>query len=153
LRWILGPHDGWTAAWQPYLLTPVGSPFFWQYGQHSPVLTPQGTLMLHDNGNFKAMPFAASVASSNNYTRAVEYSINEQTMEVTQVWDYGRTNMVQRLYSDHEGSTEPEPKTGNVLIDFAAVSYVNGAAPSTNGPGATMTRITEVTHDAVPQIV
>ncbi len=153
LIWILGPHENWNAPWQPYLLTPVGTPFFWQYGQHSPILTPQGTLLVHDNGNFKAMPFAASVAASNNYTRAVEYSINEQTMEISQVWEYGRTNMAQRIYSDHEGSVEPEPKTGNVLIDFAAISYVDGAPPSTNGPAAYMTRITEVTHDSVPQVV
>ena len=39
------------------------------------------------------------------------------------------------------------------MIDFAAVSYLNGAAPSKFGPSATMSRITEVTHDAVPQIV
>ena len=109
LRWILGPPANWGPAWQPYLLTPVGTPFVWQYGQHSPILTPQGTLMLFDNGNFRASPFAPSVTDSNNYSRAVEYSINEQTMEVSQVWDYGRTNAAQRLYADHEGNAEPLP--------------------------------------------
>lgn len=153
LRWILGPPDNWGPAWQPYLLTPVGDPFVWQYGQHAPILTPQGTLILHDNGNFRASPFAPSVPNTNNYSRAVEYSINEQTMEVSQVWDYGRTNVADRLYTDHDGNAEPLPKTGNVLNDFAAVSYINGAAPSSFGPTATMTRITEVTHDATPQIV
>ena len=153
LRWILGPHDNWGPAWQPYLLTPVGYPFVWQYAQHSPMLTPQGTLIMHDNGNYRAMPFAPSVAASNNYSRAVEYSINEQTMEVSQVWDYGRTNVADRLYTDHEGIAEPLPRTGNVLNDFAAVSYVNGKAPSSFGTSATMTRITEVTHDAEPEIV
>ncbi len=153
LRWILGPPDNWGAEWQPYLLTPVGSPFFWQYGQHAPVFTPQGTLIMNDNGNFRASPFAPPVADTNNYSRAVEYSINEQTMEVSQVWDYGRTNATVRLYSDHEGNAEPEPKTGNVLIDFAAVSYVNGVPPSSYGVTATESRITEVTHEAIPQIV
>jgi hypothetical protein len=153
LRWILGPPANWGPAWQPYLLTPVGTPFVWQYAQHSPIITPQGTLILFDNGNFRASPFDPSVPDANNYSRAVEYSINEQTMEVSQVWDYGRTNAAQRLYADHEGNAEPEPQTGNVLIDFAAVSYVNGAPPSSFGPAATMTRITEVTHDTVPQIV
>ena len=64
-----------------------------------------------------------------------------------------RTNVAEWLYSDHDGIAEPQPNTGNVLIDFSAVSYVNGAAPSSFGPSATMSRITEVTHDAVPQIV
>jgi hypothetical protein len=153
LRWILGPPANWGAAWQPYLLKPVGTPFVWQYAQHSPILTPQGTLIMHDNGNYRVSPFAPIPSVTNYYSRAVEYSINEQTMEVSQVWDYGRTNMAQRLYSDHEGNAEPMPFTGNVLNDFAAISYVNGVAPSSYGVSATMARITEVTHDTVPQIV
>jgi arylsulfate sulfotransferase len=131
----------------------VGSPFYWQYGEHAPILTPQGTLIMHDNGNYRAMPFVTGMVASNSYSRAVEYSINEQTMEVSQVWEYGQTNADQVLFSDHEGNAEPLPITGNVLIDFAAVSYVNGAPPSPYGASATMTRITEVTHDDVPQIV
>ena len=90
LRWILGPPANWGPAWQPYLLTPVGDPFVWQYAQHAPILTPQGTLILFDNGNYRASPFDPTVPDSNNYSRAVEYSINEQTMEVSQVWDYGQ---------------------------------------------------------------
>ncbi len=153
LRWILGPPANWGPAWQPYLLTPVGTPFAWQYGQHSTILTPQGTLILFDNGNLRASPFDPIMSVTNYCSRAVEYSIDEQTMQVSQVWDYGRTNVAQRLYADHEGIAEPQPKTGNVLIDFSAVSYVNGVAPSSYGPTATMVRLTEVTHDAVPQIV
>ena len=153
LRWILGPPANWGPAWQPYLLKPVGTPFVWQYAQHSPILTPQGTLILFDNGNFRASPFDPGVPDANNYSRAVEYSINEQTMEVSQVWEYGRTNVAERLYTDHEGNAELLPQTGNVLMDFGAVSYVNGVAPSQYGPSATMARITEVTHDPVPQIV
>jgi arylsulfate sulfotransferase len=153
IHWILGPHDDWGPEWQPYLLTPVGEPFVWNYGQHAPVLTPQGTLMLYDDGNFRAMPYASSIADSNNYSRAVEYKINEQTMEVSQVWDYGRTNAEERLYTGYEGSADPLPQTGNVLIGFPAISYVNGVPPSAYGPSATMARIKEVTHDAVPQTV
>ncbi len=51
LKWILGPHANWDPEYQPFLLTPVGNPFEWQYGQHAPMLTPQGTLLLFDNGN------------------------------------------------------------------------------------------------------
>jgi hypothetical protein len=74
-------------------------------------------------------------------------------MEVSQVWDYGRTNVADWLYVGFEGNADPLPKTGNVLIDFSAVQYVNGVPPSSHGPIATMVRLTEVTHDAVPQIV
>ncbi|MDB6040057.1 MAG: Arylsulfotransferase [Verrucomicrobiales bacterium] len=153
LRWILGPHDGWGPEWQPFLLKPVGTPFEWQYGQHSPVISPQGTLVIFDNGNYRAMPFNAPVFDTNNYSRAVEYRIDEAKMEVSQVWDYGRTNAPERLYADHEGSAEPLSKTGNVLIGFPAVSYVNGVPPSSFGSAATMARIQEVTHDLIPQVV
>jgi len=153
LVWILGPPDNWGPAWQPYLLKPVGTPFIWQWAQHAPIITPQGTLMLYDNGNYRASPFAPSVPNSTNYSRAVEYSINEQTMEVSQVWDYGRTNVAERLFTDHEGYAEPEPITGNVLINFANVEYDNGVPPSPYGSSASMVRLTEVTHEPVPQIV
>ena len=109
--------------------------------------------MLYDNGDFRAMPFNPPVRDANNYSRAVEYQINEQAMEVSQVWDYGRTNVAERLYTPHRGSAYPLPKTENVLIAFPAVSYVNGVPPSPYGPDATMARIQEVTHDPVPQIV
>jgi hypothetical protein len=153
IRWILGPHEGWAPDWQPYLLTPVGEPFEWQYGQHAPRFTPQGTLMLYDNGNFRAMPFAPRVADTNNYSRAVEYQIDEQTMEVRQVWEYGRTNVADRFFTPYEGSAEALPRTGNVLIGFPAITYVNGVHPSLSKPTATMARIQEVTHEAAAEIV
>jgi arylsulfate sulfotransferase len=153
LKWILGPPENWGPAWQPYLLEPAGYPFEWQFAQHAPIITRQGTLMLFDNGNFRAIPFNPPVPDSNNYTRAVEFSINEQTMQISQVWDCGRSNVVDRLYVDHEGYAEPEPKTGNVLIDYSAVNYSNGVPPSPYGPTAWMVRIQEVTHEVVPHIV
>jgi len=153
LRWILGPRENWGSQWQPYLLTPVGTPFAWQYGQHAPILTTRGTLILYDDGNFRASPSDTPVPDANNYSRAVEYSINEKTMQVSQVWQYGSTNAGQWLYTGYEGNAEPEPKTGNVLIDFSAVSYLDGVALDSYGPGTVMARFKEVTHDAVPQVV
>ena len=152
-RWILGPHEGWGAEWQPYLLTPVGAPFGWQYAQHAPVITPQGTVMLYDNGNDRAMPWDTRVEDPLNYSRAVEYRIDEQAMAVEQVWDYGRTNAELRLYTPWEGSAAPLPNTGNVLITFPAVAYENGNPPSSYGPLATMTRIKEVARDEDAAVV
>jgi arylsulfate sulfotransferase len=152
LEWILGPPANWGPEWQKYLLTPVGTPFEWQYGQHSPIITPQGTLMLYDDGNFRASPFDPGVPDANNYSRAVEYDIDQKNMKITQVWDYGRTN-AGRLYTDKVGNAEPLPKTRNVLIDFGSVKYVNGTPPSPYGPNATIARIQEVTYGSNPQVV
>ena len=152
LKWILGPHENWASEFQPYLLTPVGTNFQWNYAQHSPTITAQGTIILYDDGNFRASPFAPGAADATNYSRAVEYSINEQTMEVTQVWDFGRTNGLQ-MYTDRLGSADVLPQTGNVLVHFGNVDYVNGLHPSPYSTKATLARIQEVTRTADPQVV
>jgi hypothetical protein len=151
LKWLLGPTNNWGTNFQQYLFTPVGTPFEWQYGQHAPSITPQGTLLLYDDGNNRAMPFDPSLANTNNYSRAVEYDLNEQTMEITHVWDYGKTND-DRLYTDRVGNADCLPN-GNVLINFGYVIYVNGVRPSTNSAAAVMCRIKEVTHEANPEVV
>lgn len=151
IRWILGPHENWGPDWQPYLLTPVGTPFEWQYAQHAPVPTPEGTLVIYDNGNDRALPFDSKLPDEQNYTRAVEYEINEETMEVRQVWEYGK-NAEERLYTPFKGNASPLPKTGNVLIGFSAVTLVNGVSPSPTGAG-TMVRIQEVTREAEAEVV
>jgi arylsulfate sulfotransferase len=152
LKWILGPHANWGPAWQPYLLTPVGTPFEWNYGQHASIITAQGTVLLYDNGTFRASPFDPPLADSESYSRAVEYRINEKTMKVSQVWDYGRTD-AERLFTPVVGSAFELPRTGNILINYGSVSYVDGVPPSPVAPNATMLRIKEVTHDQNPQVV
>ncbi len=152
LKWILGPHENWSAEFQPYLLTPVGTPFEWSYAQHAPMITPQGTLLIYDDGNFRASPFLSGLPDAANYSRAVEYRINEETMEVSQVWDYGRTNAPQ-IYTDRVGNADWLPQTGNVLVTFGNVNFVNGVVPDKVAPAATMARIQEVTHTATPQVV
>lgn len=153
LKWILGPHENWGPAWQPYLLQPVGTPFAWQYGQHAPVLTSRGTLMLYDNGNLRASPPAQTVTDPFNYSRAVEYRINEKNMEVSQEWEYGSAHLGEWLYTGYMGNAEPQPKTGNVLIDFSAVSFADGKDSIPAAKGAVMARFKEVTHDAIPKVV
>jgi hypothetical protein len=152
LKWILGPPAGWSTNFQPYLLTPVGTPFEWNYGQHAPEVTPQGTVLLYDDGNDRASPFDPPVADQTNYSRGVEFSINETNMEVSQVWDSSLADE-DRLFTPVVGKAQWLPQRRNVLITYGSVSYINGVHPSTNSPGATMVRIIEYTHDPVPQVV
>lgn len=145
LIWILGPHENWGPEFQQYLLTPVGNPFVWHYGQHAALLTPRGTLLLFDNGNYRASPFDTPVPDAENYSRAVEYAIDQEKMQVSQVWEYGRLT-TNRIYAASRGSSKWLPQTGNVLITFADIKYINGQHPSTNSPNAAMEQIVEVTH-------
>jgi hypothetical protein len=152
LKWILGSPENFGPPWDQYLLTPVGTPFRWSFAQHAPKVTPQGTLLVYDDGNFRANPFNPSVADASNFTRGVEYSINEDTLEISQVWEYGEFTS-ERLYTPSVGNIAWLPKTGNIAITFANVTYVNGVHPSPYSPGATMMRIKEVTHEQPAEVV
>ncbi len=153
LKWILSDPALWGTNWQSCLLSPQGSPFNWNYGQHAPYLTPQGTLMVYNDDNYQASPFAATVADSNNYSSCVEYSIDETNMQVSEVWNSAWQTNQDRLYTPFIGRVQWLPQTRNVLVDFGGVTYVNGFHPSTNAPNALMVRLREYTHDPVPQVV
>lgn len=107
--WIMSPHKGWGkggengegAETTPFLLTAVNGSgtaydndvqmgdaksggFDWPWGQHSPYIMPNGNIFLFDNGTQRNFGTAAS-----NYSRAVEYTVNENAMTVSQEWTYG----------------------------------------------------------------
>ncbi len=148
LKWILGPHANWSPKFQPFLLNPIGEPFEWPYHQHAPTITPSGTILLFDNGNFRASPFDgnAKIPNGKNYSRAVEYAIDERNMEVRQVWEYGK-NIPKLLYAGHIGDANSMKTTGNVLITFGGTSFTGSERNSDLGLGEVSTRIIEVTHD------
>lgn len=105
--WILAPHQGWGMASNgtdnnDFLLTAIDaggnaypedvqqgtaeSPSFdWTWGQHAPMLLPNGNIFIFDNGfNRHFLPGEPS------FSRAVEYRINEDAMTVEQIWQYGK---------------------------------------------------------------
>jgi arylsulfate sulfotransferase len=152
LKWILGPHANWGPEFQQYLLTPVGTPFEWNYGQHAPEITPQGTLLLYDDGNDRACPFDPRVPDQANSSRAVEYFIDETNMQVSQVWDSSQIPG-DRLFTPAVGDADYLTQSGNILITYGLISYRNGVQPSLYATNASMARIREVTHTPVPQVV
>ncbi|MFA6084323.1 aryl-sulfate sulfotransferase [Mucilaginibacter sp.] len=109
VKWILAPHRGWGKNRRgedlnKFLLKPIdgaGNPitdaaviegtvnhpsFEWNWYQHSPIFTPSGNLMLFDNGDSRNY----NVSAATHYSRAVEYKIDETSMTIQQVWDYGK---------------------------------------------------------------
>jgi len=154
LIWILGNPENWSAEFQPYLLQPVGSPFRWQYHQHAPMWTGNGTLVLFDNGNRKASPFDGTtpVADPDNFSRGVEFEIDEDLLQVRQLWQYGE-GADPRLYSFYISDADWQPITGNRLMVFGGLSYVNGVASADLGMGSTHVRVVEATNDVVPVVV
>ena len=84
LVWILGNHEGWREPWSKFLLESKGD-LQWQYHQHNSNLTERGTVILFDNGNYRAMPGRPKLPAADNFSRAVEFDIDEENMTVTQV--------------------------------------------------------------------
>jgi arylsulfate sulfotransferase len=153
VKWILGPPALWGTNWQPYLLTPVGTPFNWNYGQHAPELTPEGTLLLYNDNPYQASPFDATVEDQSNYSSAVEYSIDETNMTVSEVWNSAWQTNQDRLYTPVVGRAQWLPQTRNVLVTYGYITDQNGARPDLDATNAEMVRLIEYTHDPVPQVV
>ena len=153
VKWILSPPALWGTDWQPYLLTPVGTPFDWNYGEHAPNISAQGTLLIYNDNNYAASPYDAFVVDSNNFSSGIEYAIDETNMTVSEVWNSSWQTNQDRLYTPYIGRVQSLPKTTNVLVDFGAITYINGVHPSPTASAATMVRIKEYTHNAIPQVV
>lgn len=114
VAWILANPVGWRPAWRKLLLKPVGK-VIWPYHQHSPKMTSAGTLLVYDNGNYRATPFARKVPPTQNQTRVVEYAIDEEAMTVRQLWEY-HGDKGKPYYCPLFGDADLLETTGNVLI-------------------------------------
>jgi hypothetical protein len=154
IRWILGEPDGWPTALQDKLLKPEGE-MRWLYHQHAPNSTPHGTLLLFDNGNYRARPFKPPVPPYQTYTRAVEYAIDEKNMTVREIWtseESGKDSVV----SFAMGNVNWLPKTSNILVGYGLVlarDQLKQHSWDTVLGSKSWTRIREYTHTTPPQLV
>ena len=115
--WIFGEPTDWPDPLKPKLLKKVGE-FRWPYHAHNPRLTPDGTYVLYENGQFGARPFTGVTPRSPNesFSRAVEYRINEHNMTVEQVWASHEHQSEDTCYAPGMGDAHVLPRTGNVLV-------------------------------------
>jgi arylsulfate sulfotransferase len=142
LVWLLAPHKGWNAPQSQKLLTAVNASntpyadavqagtqaagtaatpeFDWPFGQHSPVLLPNGDLMLFDNGasrHFKGY--------CGSFSRAVIYRIDEASMTVRQIGQFILSKSESSCYCSN---THQLANTGNIFIQPAMTSNVTANA-------------------------
>jgi hypothetical protein len=151
IKWILAPHENWSSGFTQYLLTPVGSTFEWSYHQHAPMLTPEGNVLLFDNGTWRASPYDGEVRKDemfpeDNYSRAVEYRVDETNMTVEQVWEYGSA-ADPRLYSFFICDADHLPQTDNVWITFGGMLAVDDQTSEEMGRGDFQARLVEISRD------
>ena len=84
--------------------------FEWVWYQHAPMVLPNGNIMVFDNGttrNFGSTP--------EEYSRAVEYAINENDQTIRQVWQYGKERGPE-TFSVIISDVDYMPQTGNILF-------------------------------------
>ncbi len=118
IKWIFGEPKGWGDL-SDKLLKADGE-VRWPFHQHSPQPTPNGTLMIFDNGNYQSRPFTPPAAVADTYTRAVEYDIDEEAMTVRELWQ-SESMGSDRVISIAMGDVDWLPRTQNVLVAYGAL--------------------------------
>ena len=138
LKWILGDSTGWQALWSKKLLKPIDQKgdtidMDWPYHMQSPQLTQSGTLVVFDNGGYRAVPPKEPKSLKQGYSRVVDYKIDEDKMTVEALWRYPHakastkeSSEQENLFSFWQGSVDTLSKTNNVLLsDGGGVLEVN----------------------------
>lgn len=140
LKWILSPHKGWGNSGadgngyslDSLLLTAVNASgtaydtsiqngntsdpgFDWPWGQHAPMILPNGNIAMFDNGVNRFYTDVPGSDNGPNYSKYVEYEIDESSMKVKQVHAYGESRGAE-AYSLIISDVDYLPNTGNVLF-------------------------------------
>ncbi len=138
--WMMSDEDGWSARLSQYLLTPTDADddFEYTYNQHAVEILPDLDgdpdtidIMVFDNGSTRFVQdeelqeqIALGLAVEPDlYSRLVHYRINEVTMEVEQIWQYGKEEGL-CLYSAIVGDAD-YLENGNVLGTFDKHTWQN----------------------------
>jgi len=116
ILWIAGEPSGWPKKLQDRVMKRAAdTKWFWH--QHAAEITPDGTMMVFDNDNFRARPYAKPQPPSAVRSRAAEYKIDEAQKIIRQVWS-SQAPKGPQLASWAMGSARVLPKTGNVLVGY-----------------------------------
>jgi hypothetical protein len=106
---------------------------------------------MYDNGNERASAFEERIPDSEAFSRAVEFEVDAEAMEVRQVWSYQGAEG-ERFYSSFLSDADWLPVTGNVLItDGARVTEPEN--DTDDSPDHQWARILEVTHTTPAETV
>ncbi|HSG72852.1 MAG TPA: aryl-sulfate sulfotransferase [Planctomycetaceae bacterium] len=152
IRWILGDHDGWDEPWKSKLLAMQGD-WDWPYHQHGPQITSRGTIMMFDNGNYRAIPPELITGGSENYSRVLELKVDEENMTVSKVWEY-RGKGHEEFYSPFYGEADVLPQTGNILVtDGGHIEFADGRPSDIPPSDHQWARVFEITYDTPAEIL
>ncbi len=116
IKWILGDHAGWEGPLKEKLLTPTHD-LRWHYHGHNPRVTGENQFVMYDNGICRALPFhGRQVPPAQCFARAVEYKVDPDKMEVSEVWVSGSDESEDRVISWAMGDAHRLAETDNMLV-------------------------------------
>ncbi|MEE2776119.1 MAG: aryl-sulfate sulfotransferase, partial [Acidobacteriota bacterium] len=153
ILWIFGEPSGWGEL--SGLTFRLAADASWPYHQHSPHPTPNGTLLIFDNANFQAHPFAAPTPPRETTSRAVEFLIDRKIMTAGEVWSSqipGEESVVSLAMGDVDWLSS----TGNVLVAYGAIvdrDRVDDLDWNDTRGVNRWTRLREYTRDTPPKLV
>ncbi len=136
VKWILAPHKGWeNKGLSGRLLDPLDASgskitdekikngeirhadFDWTWGGHSPVILPDGNIMMFDNGYYRhyQADYVTNFFDPELYSRSVIYKIDENKRTVQEIWQYGEERK-RSCWAIAVSSTQYLPQTEHVLF-------------------------------------
>lgn len=148
VKWIISDPAGWKGELAKKVLTPVDRSgkklacnnhvceggFDWSWTQHTAYLVPEksgkgkSVVTAFDNGDARGMEQPA--LPTMKYSRAVEYTVDENKMTVTQDWEYGK-NRGFEWYSPITSITQYRPESKTMFI-YSATAGMSGSTPITS---------------------
>ncbi|MBP1971492.1 arylsulfate sulfotransferase [Virgibacillus natechei] len=148
IKWLLAAHEEWPEEFEQYLLEPVNDVKF-PGAPHAIMLMPDqdgndntNDYLLFDN-NMSIIRADEDV--SGDYSRAIQYRINEEEKTVEEVWSYGEERGTS-FYSNIVGDADYLYNTGNRLI-------TSGHIEVEEDEDARISRIVEVTGEDNAEVV
>lgn len=154
IRWIFGEPSDWPPELESKLIRLEGDAR-WPWHQHAPLFTQRGTLLLFDNGNYRAHPFDKPTPVSETWSRAVEYEIDFENRTARQVWTSERDDEA-KYVTIAMGNASETPTRKNVLVGYGAIVDPNRVEEMTWTNRAQfdqVTRCVEYTRDSPAEIV
>lgn len=107
IKWISSRPEGYLPMFDPYVLQPVGLDFEYHYAQHAPYILPDYDnnpdtldILVFDNGWGRPHENRES-----DYSRMVQYRIDEKAMTIEQIRQYGK-EQGEALFSDSRGDAD-----------------------------------------------